>query len=247
MQTMWMLAAGDLLTFSLTTAALWWLTSMIGLMDAESGYLAGLGALMISFGGGLSSLNRFSRLATGQSLFGWSIDLFQFLTPGFVCLAYGLWYGQQALRLRRTTQIWLAPMLTIFAIQGFAALMIGRQNGPSQFIVLLSFTSIASFIMIGLCIRQARWQGLRTAIIFSAAYLTMVSSMNIIAHSFDEQNDLMISMVLTTNMLAALCFAGAGWILYQSTKRRRQLQQIMALLDDSLAQPQLNGRAGPIH
>ncbi len=247
MQTMWMLAAGDLLTFSLTTAALWWLTGMIGLMDEESGYLAALGALMISLGGALSSLNRFNRLATGQNLFGWSIDLFQFLTPGFVCLAYALWYGQQALQLRRSAHIWLAPMLTIVGIQGLTSLMTDTQNGPSQFIVLLSFTSIASFTLLGLCIRQAHWQRLRTVIIFAVAYLTMLSSMNIIAHSFSQQSDLMVSMVLTTNMLAALFFAGAGWLLYQATKRRQQLQRMIALLDDTLAQPTLNGRAGPVH
>ncbi len=247
MQTIWMLAAGDLLTFLLTSAALWWITSMIGLMDEESGYLAGLGALMITLGGALSSFNRFSKLSSGQSLFGWSIDLFQFLTPGFVCLAYALWHGQQALQLRRSAQIWLAPILTIVGIQGFTALMLGRQAGPSKFILLLSFTSIATFIVIGLCIRQARWQRLRTVVLFSTAYLMMISSMNIIAHSFSAPSELMVSMVLTTNMLAALFFAGAGWILYQTTKRRQHLHRTIAMLDDTLAQPLLNGRAGPIH
>lgn len=213
-------AISGLLTVGLSATALFFLWRMVAMLDSDSGYLAALGGSLIVAGGLVTAINNLAVAVAGQALFVLPINLFTFLSAGFICVAYAIWCGQRVIRAQgRADSVWLVPMLLIASTQTISAYLVGLDQGPSEFILLLSITTLANLALNGLCVRQARWQRMRLAQGLFIGYFSTILGLNAMAHTLDGSLfDAM--MVQGLNVLAALLFAGAAWLLSRETRRR---------------------------
>ncbi|MEM7334440.1 MAG: hypothetical protein AAF490_20350, partial [Chloroflexota bacterium] len=99
--------------------------------------------------------------------------LFVFLAPGFSCLSWALWAGQQRLRgLDVPQRVWLRPLL-IFLPFAIAALVLAGQGGRTWVFVLLGVTTLKNAIFLVNLSRQAWWQGQRTEALIFGVTLTL--------------------------------------------------------------------------
>jgi hypothetical protein len=213
-------AISALWTVGLSAAALFFLWRMVAQMDADSGYLAALGGGLIVLGGSLTAINNLALALVGRPLFVLPINLFSFLSAGFICVAYAIWCGQRVIRAqRRADSVWLLPIGLIVGSQAITAYLVGLPQGPSEFILLLTLTTVANLALNGLCVRQARWQNMRLAQLLFLGYLGTVLGLNVLGHTLDNSFfDLL--MVQGMNLLSALFFAAAAWQLSRETRRR---------------------------
>ncbi len=207
-------------TVGLSALALFFLWRMVALMDADSGALAALGGGLIVLGGSLTSINNLAVAIGGRALFVLPINLFTFLSAGFICVAYAIWCGQRVIRAQgRAESVWLAPMLLIVGSQTISAYVVGLERGPSEFILLLTITTVANLALNVLCVRQAGWQRMRLAQALFIGYFSTVLGLNAMAHTRDGSLFDAL-MVQGLNVLAALFFAVAAWLLSRETRRR---------------------------
>ena len=102
---------------------------MISRIDADSGRMAALGAILVVFGGVFKAGWKLKIAATGQDVV-WTADsLFVLLGPGFTLLAWALWSTRRVTAGKEIPKlVWLRP-LAVILLFGIGVLAAATQGG----------------------------------------------------------------------------------------------------------------------
>lgn len=156
------------------------LARMVWRVDRDNGRLALVGVTLIGTGGVLKATWKLILALSGRDIAFLDNSLFIFLAPGFACLAWAVWAGQQRLRSRKVAErIWLRPLL-IFLPFATAAFILAQQGGRSWVFVLLALTTLKNSILLGNLTRQALWQqqqGIAALFIFNLVSIFALSGL----------------------------------------------------------------------
>lgn len=215
-----LLAAGaGLCTVGLSSTALLFIWQMVAHIDVDSGYLAAFGGGIIVVGGLLTTINTLGLALGNEIVIIMPLNLFSFLTPGFICVAYAVWCAQRVMRAdSRPTSVWIGPMLLIVLIQVTVGVVVGLPGAPNQFVLLLATTTIANVVFNGLCIRQALWQRLRLVPLMWVGYLGAVLGLNGLGNMLTQSTERTVA-IQVLNIVAAALFMAAAWQLRRATRR----------------------------
>ena len=203
------LALEDYLPVILSLVGIWFIAQMIGQVDEENGRLAIVGLILVGIGGLTKATWKLVIATSGNDIAILDNSLFIFLAPGFACLSWALWAGQQKLRgFEVPERIWLRPLL-IFLPFGIAAFALAGQGGRTWVFVLLGVTTLKNAIFLVNLSRQAWWQGQkRESVIFG---VTLALSFVLSGLARMEQTVALQWVEQGVNTVAQGAFLYAAW------------------------------------
>lgn len=229
------LAIEDFVPVLLTLVALSWLSRIVYRLHRPSGYVAGLGALLVVSGGLLKAVGKLAWALAGAPT-GWLEDsLFLLMAPGFACLAWAIWSAQRRLRGEQPPRfIWPVPLAILLFTGGGAVYMNGMGAERIWFLVLLTMVVVMSALTLILLSRHAwHYRQKRTAFLF-LLYLAFILVLNGLARTPSPT----VSVEWTKQLLntaATIILTIAAWRLLQATNRPlasdRQQQQSIQLTE----------------
>lgn len=158
------LALEDFVPVIFSSIGLYFVSRMIRNVDARLGQMALIGFILISIGGFLKAIWKFTLAATNTQVnIAWfDKGMFMWMSVGFTLLAFALWFMSEICSgKRQPNRIWLGPSivvgLSVFAIlfTGFPDLTVNTWR-----FILLGVMTIGNVVMVVLLIQQARYNNL---------------------------------------------------------------------------------------
>ncbi len=215
----------NLATVALSAVALIAIWRMVREMDRESGDVAAFGSALIIYGGLGVALKRLITVFTTAPAWLPS-NLFGFLVPGFICLAFATWMGQRAMADQPILRpVWLGPIALIGGLQLLQAYLVGLERGPSLLVLQLSLTTLASIAFTGLCMLQALRQRQHSVVWMLGLYWLSIVLLNVAQHA-----SMAVLFVQALNIVSAALFALAANRLSLRTRERLVLRAGVASL-----------------
>lgn len=154
------LALEDFIPVIFSSIGLYFISRMVGNVNARLGQMAAIGWILVTIGGFLKATWKLvmALTQTQTNIVWFDKGMFIWMSAGFTLLAFALWLmGEIRLRKRQPNRIWLGPAivlgLSLFAIffTGFPDVTINTWR-----FILLGVMTIGNVVMVVLLIQQAR-------------------------------------------------------------------------------------------
>ncbi len=227
------LALEDFLPVIFSAIGLYLLARMIKNMDDRLAVMAYLGAGLIALGGvSKASWKLIYAVSEGQTNIV-AIDnaLFYFLAPGFILMAFALFYAQRTLAGQpHRKNVWLIPASLAILTVGVAVVVNVAMYDPTRegrqlwFFILLGMTTLFNITALGLAIRQSGQQQERLALILFVVNLLAIFILQGLARVAEQTESLQwIEQIINT--IAQIGFVYAVWLLSRSTLELLNKQQ----------------------
>ena len=173
-------------------------------MNSESGLLAAFGSGLIVAGGFCVALNQFF-LVFGRTTPLWlPTDLFSFLWPGFICVAFAVWVGQRTQHQRSyPSPIWVGPIMIIALFQLLTAFAAGTAINVQ--VLQMMLTTFCSLSVSWVCILQAARQRQKQVV-----WLFMIYGALVLLVSGAAQTQLPLLGLILINTSASFVFMVAA-------------------------------------
>ena len=143
------LALVDFLPIVFTAFGMFFVARMVDHLGRRQGQMALTGVVLIITGGTLKAVWKTIIAATqGAVDINWMEEsLFVFMAPGFIFLAFAIWYAVRERQGTKISRVWLVPLVIIFLmLAGSAYLGITAPEEPTWKRILLGMLVLANLV-----------------------------------------------------------------------------------------------------
>jgi hypothetical protein len=208
------LALEDFVPVILSATGLFIVARMVARLDTGIGRMAYAGFVLVSVGGLLKATWKLiMALTDAQTNIVWmDKGMFLWMAPGFLLLAFAVWYtGEIMMGRKRTQRIWLAPgvMLALVAVALFFTGFPDPEINTWRFI-LLGVMTLSNIVLVLLLIQKARHFGMTGAALLFLLNIVLVFVLNGMARMPEQTIPLQWTEQLL-NTAAQGAFLLAAW------------------------------------
>lgn len=208
------LALEDFIPVILSSIGLYFISRMVGNVNARLGQMAAIGWILVTIGGFLKAAWKLvmALTQTQTNIVWFDKGMFIWMSAGFTLLSFALWLMSEIrLRNRQPNRIWLGPAivlgLSLFAIffTGFPDVTVNTWR-----FILLGVMTIGNVVMVVLLIQQARASSQNLLAVLFLVNIVIVFILSGLARIPEQSIPLQWTEQLL-NTFAQGAFAYAAW------------------------------------
>lgn len=208
------LALEDFIPVILSSIGLYFISRMVGNVNARLGQMAAIGWILVTIGGFLKATWKLvmALTQTQTNIVWFDKGMFIWMSAGFTLLSFALWLMSEIrLRNRQPNRIWLGPAivlgLSLFAIffTGFPDVTVNTWR-----FILLGVMTIGNVVMVVLLIQQARASSQNLLAVLFLVNIVIVFILSGLARIPEQSIPLQWTEQLL-NTFAQGAFAYAAW------------------------------------
>lgn len=208
------LALEDFIPVIFSSIGLYFVSRMVGSVNARLGQMATIGFILVSIGGFLKAIWKLvmAFTQTQTNIVWFDKGMFIWMSAGFTLLAFALWFmGEIRSGKRQPNRVWLGPAV-VLGLSLVAILFTGfpDPNVNTWRFILLGVMTIGNVVMVVLLIQQARYNNLNTMAWLFLANIVIVFVLSGLARIPEQSIPLQWTEQLL-NTFAQGAFAYAAW------------------------------------
>lgn len=208
------LALEDFIPVIFSSIGLYFISRMVGNINARLGQMATIGWILVTIGGFLKATWKLvmALTQTQTNIVWFDKGMFMWMSVGFTLLAFALWLMSEARsRKRQPNRIWLGPTI-VLSFSLFAILFTGFPDVTINTwrFILLGVMTIGNVVMVVLLIQQARANNQNLLAVLFLVNIVIVFILSGLARIPEQSIPLQWTEQLL-NTFAQGAFAYAAW------------------------------------
>jgi len=213
------LALEDFVPVIFSSVGLYFVSRMVGNVNARLGQMATIGWILVTIGGFLKATWKLvmALTQTQTNIVWFDKGMFIWMSVGFTLLAFALWFVSEIRSgKRKPNRIWLGPAVVLgLSLVGILFTGFPDTNVNTWRFILLGVMTIGNVVMVVLLIQQARYNNLNKMAWLFLVNIVIVFILSGLARIPDQTIPLQWTEQLL-NTFAQGAFAYAAWKLAQS-------------------------------